>query len=268
MPKHLTVGQLIQYRRDGATFPLSVLSAEEAAAHRARLEAAEAARGPLHYLVKPYLIFGPADDLARHPALLDAVEDVLGPDILLWDSAYVIKEAADQRRVGWHQDLTYWGLDSDEVVTAWVALTPANPENGGMRFLPGSHRQGSLDHIDTHDAESILHRGQDASAHVDPAAAATDIVLGPGEASLHHGWTLHASGPNPSTDRRIGLTLQYVSPRVRQTLTDQESATLVRGRDPYGHFRPEPAFAGDFDPAALAFQAEAERLKTWVYDHA
>ncbi|MDJ0943562.1 MAG: phytanoyl-CoA dioxygenase family protein [Kiloniellales bacterium] len=268
MPKHLTVGQLIQYRRDGATFPLSVLSAEEAAAHRARLEAAEAVRGPLHYTVKPYLIFGPADALARHPALLDAVEDVLGPDILLWDSAYVIKEADDRRHVAWHQDLTYWGLDSDEVVTAWVALTPANSENGGMRYLPGSHREGRLAHVDTYADDSLLHRGQDASAHVDPAEVAADIVLRPGEASLHHGWTLHASGPNPSSDRRIGLTLQYVTPRVRQTLTDEETATLVRGRDSFGHFRPEPAFAGDFAPAALAFQAQAERLKKWVYDQA
>jgi len=267
MPKHLTFGQITQYRREGVTFPLSILTAEDVAAHRARLEAAEAHR-PFHYLTKPYLIFGPADALARHPALLDAVEDVLGPDVLLWDSAYVIKEADDRRQVGWHQDLTYWGLDSDEVVTAWVALTPANPENGGMRYLPGSHRQGRLDHADTHAADSLLHRGQDASAHIDPAAAAADIVLRPGEASLHHGWTLHASGPNSSADRRIGLTVQYVTPRVRQTVTDEETATLVRGQDPFGHFRPEPAFAGDFDPAALAFQAEAERLKKWVYDHA
>ncbi len=267
MPKHLTVGQLTQYRREGVTFPLSILTAGDAARHRARLEAAEAAHKPFHYLVKPYLIFGPADTLARHPALLDAVEDLLGPDILLWDSAYVIKEPGDRRHVGWHQDLTYWGLDSDELVTAWVALTPANPDNGGLRYLPGSHRDGQRAHVDTRDADSLLHRGQDASAHVDPAAA-VDIVLRPGEASLHHGWTLHASGPNPSGERRVGLTLQYLTPRVRQTLTDKESATLLRGQDPVGHFRPEPAYSGDFDPAALAFQAEAERLKRWVYDRA
>ena len=267
MPKHLALGQLTQYRREGAIFPISVLTAGDAVAHRAHLEAAEAAHRPFHYLVKPYLIFGPADALARHPALLDAVEDVLGPDILLWDSSYVIKEPGDQRQVGWHQDLTYWGLDSDELVTAWVALTPSRPDNGGLCYLPGSHREGRRPHVDTHAADSLLHRGQDASAQVDPEAV-VDIVLQPGEASLHHGWTLHASGPNASTERRIGLTLQYLAPKARQTLTDKESATLVRGRDPFGHFRPEPAYSKDFEPAALAFQAEAERLKKWVYDRA
>ena len=265
MPKHLSDSQAARYREEGAAFPLTVLSEAEAAAHRARLEAAEAAQGSLHYRVKPYLIFGPADALARHPRLLDAVEDVIGPDILLWDSAYVIKEPGDLRHVSWHQDLTYWGLDSDRVVTAWIALTSSRPETGCMRYLPGSHLQGRRPHVDTHAADNILHRGQDASAYADEGAA-RDIVLAPGQASLHHGWVLHASGPNPSAERRIGLTVQYVAPKVRQTRTDRETATLVRGRDEHGHFRSEPDYAGDFDPAALAFQAEVEALKKWVYD--
>ncbi|MFQ5468463.1 MAG: carbohydrate-binding family 9-like protein, partial [Kiloniellaceae bacterium] len=106
-----------------------------------------------------------------------------------------------------------------------------------------------------------------AATTVDEAAA-VDIVLAPGEASLHHGWVMHASHPNTTDDRRIALTMRYVAPSVRQTLTDKESATLVRGADPYGHFRPEPAFAGEFAPEAVAFQAAAERLKHEVYDSA
>ena len=265
MGKALDSQRIADYWKSGFAFPVPVLSAEEAAGHRARLEAAEAAHGPLHYVVKPYLLLSSAWEIGRHPALLDAVEDVLGPDILLWDSAYVIKEARDSRFVAWHQDLTYWGLDSDEVVTAWVALTEARPENGGMRMLPGTHAGGMKAHRDTHDAQNILHRGQEIDMAIDEAAA-VDVVLAPGQASLHHGWVLHASHPNPSGDRRIGLTLQYLAPRVRQTKTDLESATLVRGQDRFGHFRPEPAFAGDFAPATLAFQQEVERLKHQVYD--
>ena len=260
-------GWIERYRSEGCHFPVTVMSPDEAQAHRHRLEAAEAAQGPMHYRVKPYLVLSSANEIARHPALLDAVETVLGPDVLLWDSAYVIKEARDSRYVSWHQDLTYWGLDSDDVVTAWVALTPATAANGGMRFVPGSHTAGRHAHRDTHAADNILHRGQEAAVEVDDAAA-VDIVLAPGEASLHHGWVLHASHPNPSDDRRIGLTIQYVAPSVRQTVGREESATLVRGRDRFHHFRTEPAFTHDFDPAAIAFQAEVEDLKHQVYDTA
>ena len=266
MPRHLSEREIEAYRRDGAVFPVPVMSEREAQSHRDRLEAAEAERGSLHYMVKPYLVFSSAREIAHNPVLLDAVEDILGPDILLWDSGYVIKEAHDHRRVSWHQDLTYWGLDSDKLVTAWVALTPATPANGGMRYLPGSHKTGMRRHHDTYADDNILHRGQEV-AGIDETAA-VDVVLAPGQASLHHGWALHASAPNPSAERRIGLTLQYLDPSMRQTRTDRESATLVRGRDHYGHFRLEPAWASDFAPEALAFQEELAALKHAVYDGA
>lgn len=153
------------------------------------------------------------------------------------------------------------------MVTAWVALSPATPASGAMRFVPGSHRAGMHAHRDVRAEGNILHRGQELASPVDEAAA-VDIVLAPGEASLHHGWVMHASHPNTTDDGRIALTMRYVAPSVRQTLTDKESATLVRGADPYGHFRPEPAFAGEFAPEAVAFQAAAERLKHEVYDSA
>ena len=160
MPKQLSDDQVEAYRGDGGLFPVTIMSEAAAAEHRRRLEAAEAVHGNMHYRSKPYLLFSSAKEIAGNAALLDAVEDILGPDILLWNSAYVIKEARDQRYVSWHQDLTYWGLDSDQLVTAWVALTPAKPDIGGMRFVPGSHLNGAYDHHDTHAADNILHRGQ------------------------------------------------------------------------------------------------------------
>ena len=255
------------YERDGCLFPLDVLTPTEAAAHRARLERAEAEHGALHYRVKPHLLMTSAAEIGRHPRLLDAVEALLGPDILLWDSGYIIKEPGEGRFVSWHQDLTYWGLDSALQVTAWVALSPATPESGCMQVVPGSHREGQKPHEATRSEDNILHHGQDASAHVDTAAAVA-MPLQPGQASLHHGWLFHGSGPNRSGDRRIGLSLQYVAPSVRQLKTDLESATLVRGEDRYRHFRPEPPCTADFAPENLAFQAEAERLKHAVYDSA
>lgn len=267
MGKRLSPGELDRYRSDGCLHPIHLMGRGEMAAHRRCLESAEARHGAMHYRVKPYLLLTSAAEIGRLPALLDAVEDILGPDILMWDSAYVIKEPRDKGFVSWHQDLTYWGLDSSELVTAWVALTHSGPENGCMRYIPGSHAHGRLPHEDTHDAENILHRGQRISGGFDEADA-VDIVLAPGEASLHHGWVMHESNPNTSDDRRIGLTIQYAATSVRQTVAAGETATLVRGTDRYSHFQPEPAIDADFSPEGVAFQQQVEKLKRETYDKA
>lgn len=254
-----------QYRRDGFYFPVRILETVEAADHRVRLEEIEAKHGPMHYRSKPYLLMKSAAEIARNPVLLDTVEDLLGPDILLWDSAYVIKEPHNTKYISWHQDLTYWGLNGEELVTVWVALSPTTVESGCMKMLPGSHIEGQYAHHDTHGEDNILHRGQELDMTVDEEKAVS-IELQPGEASLHHGWVAHASHPNYSDDRRIGLSLQYLTPRMRQKHTDRESALLVRGLDHYFHFRPEPVCTEDFAPEMLAFQTEIERLKHEVYD--
>ena len=119
-----------QYRRDGFIFPVRILDAAETANHRRRLEEIENKYGLMHYRQKPYLLMKSTSEIARNPALLDAIEDLLGPDILLWDGAYVIKEPRNTKYISWHQDLTYWGLDGEELVTAWVPLSPSNPESG------------------------------------------------------------------------------------------------------------------------------------------
>ena len=92
------------------------------------------------------------------------------------------------------------------------------------------------------------------------------IELQPGEASLHHGWIAHASHPNKSDDRRIGLSLQYLTPRMKQKKTESESALLVRGQDRFNHFLREQVCTNDFDPAMVTYQAESEILKHEVYD--
>ncbi len=267
MPKYLSERQLHDYQTDGCIFPLTIMSVEGARHHRSRLETAEAEHGSMHYLVKPYLVLSSAAEIGRNPILLDVVEDILGPDILMWDSAYVIKEPHDSHYVSWHQDLMYWGLNSDRVVAAWVALTKSNSQNGCMKFIPGSHSDGKIEHRDTYAADNILHRGQELAVAIDETEA-VDIVLEPGQVSLHHGWVLHASNPNLSNDRRIGLTFQYVSPSVRQMFSTNESATLVRGVDDYGHFQPEPHCESDFAPEGVEFQKKMQTLKHAVFDRA
>ncbi|MCD9586625.1 phytanoyl-CoA dioxygenase family protein [Streptomyces sp. 8ZJF_21] len=158
-------------------------------------------------------------------------------------------------------------MSEPSVVTAWVALTPSNRRNGCLRVVPGTHTDGQLRHTDTFAADNMASRGQEITVDVDEAAAA-DLQLQPGEFSLHHTMLVHGSSPNTSDVRRCGITIRYVAAHVRQTTGFQDSATLVRGTDRHGHFRPEPRPSTDFDPAASAFYdeivGEAERRKAAI----
>ena len=259
MPKALTADAIEQYRRDGYWFPHRVLSEAEAGGLRDKLEAFEAAEGhPIDgaQRVKAHILFKWLDDLIRHPRILDAVEDLIGPDILCWTSVFWIKEANSASYVSWHQDLKYWGLDSDDMVSTWLALSPATLESGCMHVLPGSQRGELLPHDDRYHADNLLTRGQEIAVDVDEAETVA-MALAPGQMSFHNVRMAHGSGPNRSGDRRIGISIHYMPTRTRQLLGDWDSAALVRGEDRYGHFVPTPRPTRDFDPVAVAFHEKA-----------
>jgi hypothetical protein len=267
MTKRLSDQAVAQYRHDGFYFPLRVLSSEEARGYRERLEAQERALGgPLQGEMrhKVHLLFTWANQLARHPAILDAVEDVIGPNILCWSTTFFTKEARSPSFVSWHQDATYWGLSTDDVITAWVAFADAPVESGAMKFWPGSHLKKQLEHRDTFDKDNLLTRGQEIAVEVDEAQA-VDIELSPGQMSLHHVRLVHGSEPNRADHRRVGLAIRYIATDVRQIAGDVDSATLVRGRDAYGNFDDEPRPDGELSETALAnwkrvVDARAKRL--------
>ena len=253
----LSDAQIRQYHEQGYLAPIRVLSPERAAFYRRQLEAAEAANGgPFQGAMKqkPHLLFTWLDQLAREDAVLDAVEGVIGRNILCWASGFFTKEAHDPSYVSWHQDLTYWGLEPADIVTAWVALSPSTPESGCMRVIPGSHKRDVLAHAETFAEHNLLSRGQEIQVEVDEREA-VDVVLQPGEMSLHHVKLIHGSGANRADDRRIGFAIRYVPTYVRQTAGAEDSAILVRGVDDYGHFLEETPPAADLDPAALAQHA-------------
>ncbi|WP_082190581.1 phytanoyl-CoA dioxygenase family protein [Bradyrhizobium pachyrhizi] len=180
------------------------------------------------------------------------------------------KKPRDPSFVSWHQDGTYWGLSEPSVVTAWIALTPSNRNNGCMRVIPGSHHQGQLPHRDTDDKNNLLSRGQDVEVKVDEADA-VDLELRPGQISLHHTMLIHGSKPNFSDTRRLGITIRYVAAHVSQTSGFKDSATLVRGTDKHRNFVAEPRPSRDFDPDAVAFYeamvAESRRRKDAIAAH-
>jgi len=267
MPKILTQAQIDQFWRDGCVFPVRVMPQSDALEIRRRLEAFEAqAGGPLKGALrhKSHLLFTWLGDLVRNDRIVDAIEDLYGPNLLCWTTNFFIKEANNPAFVSWHQDSTYWGLNKPDVVTAWVALTPSNRANGAMEFIPGTHKADQIPHRDTFAKNNLLTRGQEVAVEVDQSKAVA-IELEPGEISLHHVRLVHGSPPNPSNDRRIGFAIRYVPTSVAQ-IAGKDSATLVRGVDTHHHFELEPRPAADMQPEFVSLHKEiAERNAQILY---
>ena len=259
MSKSLSKNAIEQYQQDGYYFPLRVLDADQVVANRRYLEEFEQAQGkPLEgsQRSKSHLLFGWVDALMRNEQILDAVEDLIGPDLLCWNTLFWIKERGSQTYVSWHQDLRYWGLDTNELVTVWLALSDASLESGCMHVLPGSHRGELLPHKDEFEPNNLLTRGQEIAVEVD-AEKTVAMSLEAGEMSLHNVRLAHASGPNQSTERRIGLSLHYMPTSTKQLVGSWDSAALVRGEDHFGHFQHTPRPSQDFDPVAVEFHRQA-----------
>lgn len=259
----LTASQISNYQRDGYLCPLDILSPDEAAEGRAAVEGLEREfAGKLPKPIGHYLRLNAhfASDvplrIARDPRVLDCVEGILGPDIMLWSCEYFIKEAKTTKIVSWHQDLTYWGMDgSDHEVTAWIALSPATAHSGCMKFVPGSHRQDLVPHSDTFAEDNLLSRGQEVAVEVNEDDA-IHAEIQPGQMSLHHGRLFHGSGPNASDDRRIALVMRYIRPDTPSTGAGKDFAMLVRGMDRQGtriNVMPSP---GSFTPAQMRLYDE------------
>ena len=248
-----------EYDKQGFLAPVDVIDREQALRHRRIIEEAEQQIGPAHYLGKIHTILRSPYELATHPRILDLAEQILGPDILLHNSTYIIKEANTSAYISWHQDLTYWGLDSEDQVSVWLALSLADEQSGCVRMIPGSHSGGRIEHdISAQDENNVLLQSQ--QVHGVNEQGAVYCSLQPGQASFHHGWTLHSSLPNRSNDRRIGLNIQYIAPHVRQTKMPGYSALLVRGEDRFHYYEEETPALRDLDPAALAWREQQDQL--------
>ena len=268
MSEKLSEEQIASYHRNGFLSPVDVLSVQEAAEFRAKLEAAEkkwpeafsgSGRNNAH------CNFTFLDEIVHHPVLLDAVEDMIGPDILVCATVLFIKEANDPGFVSWHQDGKYMGLDPNEGVTAWVALSDANETSGCMEMIPGSHKGSMHDHNDTYGEQNILTRGQEVT-DVDPAKAVA-TPLRAGQVSFHHQRVIHGSQPNRSNDRRIGFAIQsYITPDVKQT-KGTTHVQLARGEDRFGNFESAPRPKSDMTPDDVAMRDHMNNLWSDILYH-
>lgn len=218
--KILSQQQIEQYREQGFIAPIDVISEDEAAEYEQRLRSAEA-KYPEQLNAEnrnnPHLAFKFLDELAHQSIILDAVEDLVGPDFALWGSVLFIKEPQTSHFVSWHQDATYMGITPHNYVTAWIALTASNRETGCMSMIPGSHQNPIHPHQETFHEDNILTRGQEIQ-NIDESTA-FDLILKPGQMSLHHAKVIHGSQPNRSQQRRVGFAMQaYMPAGARQTL--------------------------------------------------
>jgi ectoine hydroxylase-related dioxygenase (phytanoyl-CoA dioxygenase family) len=215
------------------------MSESRAGWYRERLEAFEAAYpgDRLKLDQKAHMICPWVDEMIREPAILDAVEDLVGGDILCWGTSLRAKQPDGKTFAGWHQDTAYADVRPIVVIVA-LALSQAGSENGCIRAVPGSHRGKLFPHKEAFRTDSILSREQYIDAPVDEAAA-VDLALNPGEIALFNNAIIHSSKPNFGRDRRIIFLLEMV-PTMAYQESPRESATLVRGEDAFGHFDVDP----------------------------
>jgi hypothetical protein len=268
MPRVLTKLQIEQYHDQGFISPIRVISEQEALSIKDELEQVEKefpeeinseSRNNLH------LSFAFLDALAHNKIIVDAIEDLIGPDISLWASVMFIKEPSSKQYVSWHQDATYMGLDSLDFPTPWIALSPSNIETGCMTMIAGSHKTKIQNHEDTFAENNILTRGQ-VIQDVDESKA-VDLILQPGEMSIHHGAVIHGSQPNKSNQRRIGFSLQSYMPNNVKQIVGRNLWTHVRGQkrqDDDGMLLDRPRF--NMDPNTVAQRKIAnENLSEILY---
>jgi Phytanoyl-CoA dioxygenase (PhyH) len=248
MTRLLSCAQLGEYRREGVVFPLFALSAVEAARCRSACDELETRLGGKPRTVEVrqmHLHFPWAYELATQPRILDAAEDVLGPNLLIWTTELFAKHPQDARvAIGWHRDEPYMGFDGGQTTTAWIALTDSTAANGCMRVVPASR--------------DVSRAGVNGRPPQDPTGA-LDVVLRAGEMSLHDVHVLHGSSPNLSREKRVGFVVRFVTPESRPR-HGRPPAILVRGEDRHGHFALiEPPRDTDIDTAITRLKESAGR---------
>lgn len=247
----LLASQVRAYQTDGYLSGLPVVTEAEAVGIRQQFDALEEREGREQtriglvdrHFEEPFIW-----TLATNHHILEVVESLLGPNLLLLATHFFCKYGQEEKFVAWHQDVTYWGLEPPLALTAWFAVDDSDRENGCMRVLPGTQRSGIRAHGKAQVAGNLLSINQEVSVTAEEEATAVNLELRAGEISLHDGALIHGSLPNRSNRRRCGLTLRYIPTHVRPVALNSHgkswNAVLVHGVDTYGHFGTcEPPFS-------------------------
>ena len=262
MPSLLSIMQKEQYKQFGYLFPVEFFTREETSLLLQKLEKIEgnfpAGRIPPTFNLKTHLLVPWLWELVHNERILNAVADILGPNLLCWASGFFTKEPNKATYAAWHQDISYWGLSEPKAITVWLAFTDSTSENGCMQFLK-SRLTYSLAHEDAHDFNNMLAGGERISPPID-SQLSVQVILSPGQASLHNGFAIHGSNPNITNNRRIGYVIRYIASDVHQIEGKKGTATLVKGKD-FGYFELEKKPDGEFLNKDIAYHNQI--YKDW-----
>ena len=230
----LTTSQLKKYNDKGYLAPIDILSLEKIKEIRKEIENIEKKwpdeinglnRNNIHYYSPIF------DKLVHNSKILDVIENLIGPNILVAGSVLFLKEPENKGFISWHQDGIYQGWEPYNSITTWLAITEVNEENGCLRMWPGSHKDNLKEHKDTFDKDNLLTRGQ--TIENVPLKDTIPVILKPGQLSIHHPMIVHSSGPNLSNKRRIGFAIQsYIGTNVKQII-GKTFVQQARGKDDF-----------------------------------
>ena len=238
-PISLTQDQLEFYNTEGYLGPLRALSSEAAVTLRSFfhdvLTKTLADGGSSYSINGAHRRFAEVWDLMHNKAIVDAVQDILGPDIVAWGAHFFCKLPQDGKIVDWHQDAVYWPMTPSKTVTVWMAIDDTDSENACMRFIPRSHVHGTLMHTPSVAAEDNV-LNLKVPDPLSFGGKPVDNCLLAGEFSLHSDLLLHGSEANASDRRRCGITLRYCAADVRAYLGWHEKGLVVRGVDRAEHW--------------------------------
>ncbi len=245
---HLTTAQIATYHERGYLSPLDGFTPEQTLQNQVFFnDLLERFRRDGHdsYAINGYhTSCRSIHDMVLQPAILDAVESLIGPNFIAWGTHFFCKLPGDPKSVAWHQDGPYWPLAPMKTVTAWIAIDDVDDENSAMRVLPGTHHHGPLAMRPSRPEEgNVLHLTLDNPV---VSAEPASIILRAGQFSLHSDLLVHGSVPNPSTRRRCGLTVRYAPVDVRAADDGwRQNAIRCRGSDPAGHWVTPPVPTAD-----------------------
>ncbi len=242
-PQVLTTTQIQQYNDLGFVMPFDALSQQESRELRAFFDGVLAAfieLGRNSYSINTaHLRFARIYELVQHPNIVNAVADLLGPNVVCWGSHFFCKMPHDGKSVPWHQDSTYWPLSPTRTVTVWLAIDDADPQNANMKFIPKSHTHGLIDYDITTDVNTVLDLAvKNPMSYGD---GEVDVTLKSGQFSMHSDLLLHGSEANNSDRRRCGLTIRYAAADVTTWYDWHKKGILVRGNDPNNHWLNPPS---------------------------
>ncbi|MFT4587470.1 MAG: non-heme Fe2+,alpha-ketoglutarate-dependent halogenase [Candidatus Binatia bacterium] len=235
IPTPLSETDVKRYEETGVLFPIIALDGGELERFRGEVNELEASlrqAADRTFFGECHVNFKWAYDLCTHSKILDVIEQIIGPNILV-HSTTLFSKPPGKKFISWHQDSAYWHLSEPRLVSAWVALGDSAIENGCMRVQPGTHFS-LLDFTEVLHENNMLGTGNTVVDGLDESLA-IDVTLKAGEMSLHHANLLHGSNANRSDGNRVGFAIRYVATDVRQGRGHQE-VLLARGENRHGNF--------------------------------